>query len=357
MSERKDNMVGKTIEEIDDFSTIDSYDFLSLTSDSTTGQHLHDDRQLSGACVIEDDMYEEFQGATNGAFAGHKDTSLDILRDKLDSINFIEKIRKDAIKFDEFETPAGLGTDIDGTVVYSRGPCIDVNRVYEKDKDGDTLLHISIIILAEDLASYFINRTPWLTWLNIQNKLLQTALHLAVLTNQVSLVRRLVVAGADTESRDKGGNMAIHLACRDNLLNVLRSLLEPVSSEEQRRNNYDVPVQKLPQNLNSKNYEGFSCLHIANSFGHTDIIKTLIDNNADVNVRAEKSGRTILHDASWSGNIDMVKYLISLGKRCEINAKTYDGYTAFDIARSRGHWSIVIELATAGAEDDELIER
>ena len=38
-------------------------------------------------------------------------------------------------------------------------------------------------------------------------------------------MRRLVVAGADTESRDKGGNMAIHLECRDNLLNVLRSLV------------------------------------------------------------------------------------------------------------------------------------
>ena len=58
-----------------------------------------------------------------------------------------------------------------------------MNKVYEKDKDGNTLLHIAIIILAEDLASYFIlssyfiNRTPWLTWLNIQNKLFQTALH------------------------------------------------------------------------------------------------------------------------------------------------------------------------------------
>ena len=93
-------------------------------------------------------------------------------------------------------------------------------------------------------------------------------------------------------------------------------------------------------------------------FGHMEIVKTLINNDANISARAEKSGRTILHEAAWSGNINMVKYLISLGKRCEINAKTYDGYTAFDLARSRGHWSIVIELATAGAKDgDEEMEQ
>ena len=239
---------------------------------------------------------------------------------------------------------------MDARTVYCRVPCIDVNKVYRKDEDSDTLLHIAILILAEDLAFYFIDRTPWFTSLNIQNKLLQTPLHLAVLTNHVSLVRRLVVAGADRESRDKEGNMAIHLACRDNLVTILRSLLEPISVEEQKRNNYDAPVQKIPQNLDSKNYEGYTCLHIGSSFDHMDIVKTLIENNANINVKAEKSGRTILHEAAWSGKIKMAKYLISLGKRCEISAKTYDGYTAFDLARSRGHWSIVIELATAGAK-------
>ena len=173
-------------------------------SDSTTGQQLHADRRFSGACMTEDDyLYDESHGATNCDFANHKNPNLDRLRDKFDSISLVEKIQKDTIQFDKFETPAGFGTDIDGNVIHCRGTCTDVNKVYEKDKDGDTLLHIAIIILAEELASYFINRTPWLTWLNIQNKLFQTALHLAFLTNQVSLVRRLVVAGADTESRTR----------------------------------------------------------------------------------------------------------------------------------------------------------
>ena len=355
MSERNEEMANVTKEENKCFSTIEC-DFLSLMCDSTTGQQICEDHQFSGESVIEDDdLYEEFHGTTNGALS---DKGINRLSDTFDSIGLVEKIQKDNIRYEEFETSDGFGTDMDGTAVRCRGPCIDVNKVYRKDNDGDTLLHIAIIILAEDLAFYFIDRTPWFTWLNIQNMLLQTPLHLAVLTNQVSLVRRLVVAGADTESRDKEGNMAIHLACRDNLVNILRSLLEPISAEEQKRNNYDASVQNIPHNLNSKNYEGHTCLHIASSFNHMDIVKTLIDNNANINARAEKSGRTILHEAAWSGKINMVKYLISLGKRCEINAVTYDGYTAFDLARSRGHWSIVIELATAVVENgDEEMEQ
>ena len=283
--------------------------------------------------------------------------TIDALSDKLDSIKVIQNAQKDIIRFDEFETSADLCVDTDGSAVQCRGPCIDVKKVYKKDEDGDTLLHIALIILAPELALYFIDMSPWFTWLNVQNKLSQTPLHLATLTNQVSLVRRLVVGGADLQSRDRDGNMAIHIACRDNLINVLRALLEPVRYEEQKRNNYDIPYQTIPQNLNVKNYDGFTCIHIASVLDHFEIVTTLLEKGADVNVKAEKTGRTILHEAAWNGNLKLAKYLLSLNTRCNINAKTYDGYTAFDLARSRGHWSIVLELATAGAKyaDEEEI--
>lgn len=279
--------------------------------------------------------------------------NIDSLREGFDSIRLIERTQKDTITCGQFQETVSSGSDIDGTAVQCRGPCIDVNKVYKKDEDGDTLLHIAIIILAQDLAFYFIDRTPWYSWLDMRNNLSQTPLLVAVLTNQVALVRRLIVAGADVEARDKDGNMAIHLACRNNLLNIVRTLLEPVRYEEQKQNNYDIPIQTIPQNLNSKNYEGYTCLHIASSLDHIDIVKILIGSGADVNIKAEKSGRTILHEAAWNGNLNLVKYLISLNTLCDISSKTYDGNTAFDLARSRGHWSIVVELATAGAKYSE----
>ena len=276
------------------------------------------------------------------------------LSDKFDSIDLIHDVQRNRIRFDEFEDlTVASSVDTQGSAVRCRGPCINVNKVYRQDDDGDTLLNIALIILSPELALYFIDRTPHFSWLNIPNKLFQSALHVAVLTNQAALVRRLVIGGADLESRDKDGNMAIHLACRENNIQCVQALLEPVRYEEQKINNYEISFQKVPQNLESKNYEGFTCLHIASSMDNLELVKLLVDSGADVNSKATKSGRTVLHEAAWSGKLILVKCFLSLGNRCNINAKTYDGYTAFDLARSRGHWSLVIELATAGANADE----
>ena len=54
--------------------------------------------------------------------------------------------------------------------------------------------------------------------LDIKNKVSQTPLHLATLTNQVRVARRLVVGGADVESRDRFGNTPLHIACREGYL-------------------------------------------------------------------------------------------------------------------------------------------
>ena len=331
-----------------------SFDLMSLTGDRIYDQtaqrqscNYAEDTALNGYCT---------EGVPESIDSRYAD--IDTLSKKLDSIELIQETQQNQLRYGgEFEVSRGSCVDTDGSIVQCRGPCIDVKKVYKKDEDGDTLLHIALIILAPELALYFIDMSPWFTWLNIKNKLSQTALHLAVLTNQVELVRRLVVGGADVESRDKEGNMAIHLACRDNLVNVLRALLQPVRYEEQKRNNYDIPFQAIPQNLDAKNYEGLTCLHIAGVSDHMEIIEMLLECGANVNAKAEKTGRTLLHEAALNGNEKLVKFLISLGPICNINAKTYDGYTAFDLARSRGRWSIMIELATAGAKyDDEEME-
>ena len=244
-------------------------------------------------------------------------------------------------------------THFDGMIYaekVSRSSYVWVEDIYRKDEDGDTLLHTALIIQDPELALYFIQMTPCFSWLNIKNKISQTPLHLAVLTNQVSLVRRLVIGGADLQSRDKDGNTPIHLACRGNLLNVVKALLEPVCEEDMKQNNYEIPPEAMVYNLDIKNYDGLACLHLAALKGHIDMIKTLLHYGADVNAWAGKSGKTILHEAAWTGNIHVVKFLVSLGRQCDINARTYDDSTPFDLARSRGHWSIVMELATAGAK-------
>ena len=191
-----------------------------------------------------------------------------------------------------FPTSSKYCIGLDGNTTQCRGPCIDVSTVYRQDNDGDTLLHVAIINLDADVAAYFIKSTPSSDWLDVRNNLSQSPLHIAVLTRQVAIARQLVVAGVDVNARDRHGNTALHLACRQGLLDIIRALLEHVSFEEQQRNNYLISYENLHKrtNLNLLNFDGLSCLHLAATTNQTEIIKLLLQNDADVNVKEEKSG-------------------------------------------------------------------
>lgn len=55
---------------------------------------------------------------------------------------------------------------------------------------------------------------------------------MATLTGQSDLVRRLLIAGATLDLRNKIGNTALHIACEEGNLDVVKSILEPISSAE-----------------------------------------------------------------------------------------------------------------------------
>lgn len=68
-------------------------------------------------------------------------------------------------------------------------------------------------------------------WLDIQNDIGQTPLHLSVLTGQPKIVRRLMVAGAKTGIRDVEGNTPLHLACLHQRTDCAKELLNPLSQD------------------------------------------------------------------------------------------------------------------------------
>jgi ankyrin repeat protein len=88
--------------------------------------------------------------------------------------------------------------------------------------------------------------------------MMQTPLILAALTKQTQVVRRLMVAGADIEKADRHGDTALHIACRNGDLHMLKQITKPVSTNEMRMNpcKYKSWVQRIPQDLNARNYDG-----------------------------------------------------------------------------------------------------
>lgn len=71
--------------------------------------------------------------------------------------------------------------------------------------------------------------------------ILQTALHLAVISNQVQMVDLLLKASASANVCDRKGNTVVHLAVRYKALPCLKKILQS---------------SRIPLSLDARNYEG-----------------------------------------------------------------------------------------------------
>ncbi|CAG2181050.1 unnamed protein product, partial [Oppiella nova] len=96
-------------------------------------------------------------------------------------------------------------------------------------------------------------------FLDATNHLSQTPLHLAALTGQSHIVRRLVISGATVDLRDRHGNTALHIACAQSDYTAVCQLISPIRDRELHSAhvvNYPVDSQHLPVHyLELRNYE------------------------------------------------------------------------------------------------------
>ena len=222
--------------------------------------------------------------------------------------------------------------------------------LFSPDCDGDTKLHLVIIFLLENVAMTIIDSVNDYSMLDMQNKLFQTPLMLAVLLDMPKLARRLMSCGVEIDLRDYTGNTALHIACRKRNTKMAELLMTPIRHEEVTKNKSEIPYRRIPQDLSIRNFEGETCVEIAFKNKDIELFDLLLDNGANVDKRCLKTGRTLLYKACLTGDIDIVKYLIR--KTCNINMRAYDGSTPFDAARASGHWQIAAILAERGAESD-----
>ncbi|XP_066494772.1 B-cell lymphoma 3 protein [Tiliqua scincoides] len=211
---------------------------------------------------------------------------------------------------------------------------LDIATATKQDEDGDTPLHIAVVqgnlLAARHLVALFHQGQRDL---DIFNNLRQTPLHLAVITAQPTLVKLLLSHGASPMVLDRNGQTALHLACEHGSLHCLRELLEGSPS---------------PLDLEARNFEGFTPLHVAVAISNHDIILTLLDRGADVDAVDIKSGRSPLLHAVENNNLEMVELLLQHG--ANVNAQSYGGNTALHAASGRGLLDALRLLVRNGAD-------
>ncbi|KAG5311249.1 CACT inhibitor, partial [Acromyrmex insinuator] len=166
---------------------------------------------------------------------------------------------------------------------------------YMQDDDGDTQLHIAIVQGFMEAAFCLIRMAPDPCLLDTMNYDWQSPLHLAVLTHQPLIIRRLILAGADLSLRNFHGNTALHLACKNGDLACAKALTDPLSSIERNKLISGQMIPALPQNLEQRNYRGEMCLHVAATNGYVDLVRLLLRLGADLKAKEGLAGYTALH--------------------------------------------------------------
>lgn len=163
-----------------------------------------------------------------------------------------------------------------------------------------------------------------------------TALHLAAQRGRLDIIKMLLTHGANLRGQNDEGDTAVHIAAREGRDEALKHLLQRASLD-------GISCKDL---LNSENCESKSCLHLAVDGGHVKAAIVCIEYGADPHPVAKRN--LPLHVASSTGNLPMVKFLLSQDS-IHVDEEDCEGMTPILRASLSGHVEIIEHLINKGA--------
>ena len=192
--------------------------------------------------------------------------------------------------------------DVDKVLEYLRKN--DDSAIDAVDSTMKTGLHIAVkeghIALSEVLIQKRFN-------VNCRDRTLKTPLHYACLNSHETLTEILLRSGADILARDSSGRTALHFAACGNAVKAITAL-----------------IASKPEIVNLVDNVGRSALHYAvwnSSQKQVDIMRTLLENEADPNLQDE-DGKTPLHHAAEGARSRAIPILLQKGAKIGIREHT-----------------------------------
>lgn len=151
-----------------------------------------------------------------------------------------------------------------------------------------------------------------------------TALHFAAAYGHIAIARLLIEAGADVTIKNNVGLTPIDVAKQNKKIEILEILesaklnkLSPKTLEQIYLSNIEAQQQILSitnTNINKALVNDEILLFTLSEKGpNEELIKLLNKKIININIKSPGDGRTALHRASFSGNIDRMKLLIDNG--------------------------------------------
>ena len=272
-------------------------------------------------------------------------------------------------------------------------------RIDAEDPGSKTALYFSVVAGHVETTKQILLRKPKLEVRDSARGYGYTPLHRAAQASQLDLVRLLLEAGADPNVHENHMWTPMHEAAARGELEIVKELLNHKANPEVFQDRkwsplrlalqachshvaeflFDVEgvniesldiigetplheaayrglldmVQELVQRgavPERPNHHGTTPLLYAAERGHPDVVKFLLDScNADIN-RIDRSLNTPLHQASYHGNVEVVKALLERGAKKDL--REFRGMTARELAIERNHLQVVaiIDLYTVQGE-------
>jgi ankyrin repeat protein len=127
----------------------------------------------------------------------------------------------------------------------------------------------------------------------------------------------------------------------EKLERLIKSILAKAPPEQ-------LEMECVGLDLNQVGMHGRTPLQMAAAFGTVAAVDVLIRKGASLHNTGRRDGFTALHEASIEGNIEIAKYLLSLG--AGIDAATPDGTTPLMCAAAWANNEVVKLLLKSGAD-------
>ncbi|XP_067661682.1 ankyrin repeat domain-containing protein 50-like [Haliotis asinina] len=197
------------------------------------------------------------------------------------------------------------------------------------DRTGDNILHCACRGGGVEVVKYILSKK--MVYIDSKGHYDKTPVMLAGRNGHTEVVKLLVNYGANLSLRDTYGHNILHSACSEGHVDVVKYILS-----------------KDIVDINSEGYKRRTPMMLAAMVGHKEVVDLLVKNGADLTF-SDIDGHNILYCSSATGQLEVVKYIISLNT-VDINSAGHFKRTSVMVAARGGHKEVVEFLVNHGAK-------